>query len=192
MRRKRLRLTGFNYSESGAYFVTICAKDRARLFGEILNGVMCVNRFGGIVQECWNDLQNHYAMIALDSFVVMPNHVHGIIVIVERDRTVGEGLRPSPTGVERHGLPEIMRAFKSFSARRINEIRCTPGLPVWQRNYFEHIIRNDKSLNDIREYIAANPQRWQDDKENVSLNANDKLDMWLNAEGRKSLREKKP
>lgn len=192
MRRKRLRLAGFNYSESGAYFVTICAKDRARLFGEISNGVMCVNRFGGIVQECWNDLQNHYATIAVDAFVVMPNHVHGIIVIVERDRTVGEGLRPSPTGVERHGLPEIMRAFKSFSARRINEIRCTPGLPVWQRNYFEHIIRNDKSLDQIRQYIATNPQRWKDDKENVDVRSNDEFGMWLASEGRESLRKEKP
>jgi hypothetical protein len=92
--------------------------------------------------------------------------------------------------VTQHGLPEIIRAFKSFSARRINEIRRTPGLSVWQRNYFEHIIRNDKSLNQIREYIAINPQRWQDDKENVEIAGDDGFDMWLDAEGRKSLRKK--
>ncbi|WP_232280630.1 transposase [Chloroflexus aggregans] len=98
----------------------------------------------------------------MDAFVVMPNHVHGIVVIV------GAGLKPAPT-TTRHGLPEIVRQFKTFSARRINEMRGTPGVSVWQRNDDEHIIRNEESLNCIREYIANNPLKWQLERENLGI-----------------------
>jgi hypothetical protein len=79
---------------------------------------------------------------------------------------VGAGLRPAPTIVNRYGLPEIIRAFKAFSSRRINELRGTPGIPIWQRNYYEHVIRDEEDLNQIREYIINNPLKWDLDGEN--------------------------
>lgn len=163
-RRKPLRLKGYDYSQAGAYFVTICAKDRKHLFGRILGQRMEANTYGRIVEASWRDIPNHYRGIELDEFILMPNHIHGIVVILDDFPTLGAGSEPAPT--KRHSLSEIMGGFKTFSARRINEIRTIPGTPVWQRGFFEHIIRNEKSLTHIREYIASNPQRWMLDKEN--------------------------
>ncbi len=120
---------------------------------------MLLNGHGEIVLKCWDDLPNHYHHVQLDEFAVMPNHVHGIIILTER-----AGLKPAPT--KRRGLTEIVRAFKTFSSRRMNRIRYTPGIPVWQRNYYERIIRTDAELDGIREYIATNPLQWQTDSEN--------------------------
>jgi len=121
-----------------------------------------LNDLGKIVDKCWDDLPNHYPHIELDTFVIMPNHIHGIIMLHD---DVGAGLKPAPTR-KRHGLPEIVRAFKTFSSRHINQIRDTTGTPVWQRNYYEHVIRDETSLNDIRQYIIDNPLRWENDEEN--------------------------
>jgi REP element-mobilizing transposase RayT len=140
--------------QAGAYFVTISTHGKECLFGEIIGGVMKVNELGRKVRAVWDDLPIHYAHVATDDFVVMPNHVHGVVVM-------RAGLKPAPT--ERHGLSEIVRAFKTFSARRINEVRGTSGVPVWQRNYYEHVIRNEADCNRIAEYIANNPQRWMED-----------------------------
>ena len=113
------------------------------------------------MRASWFDLPNHYAHVRLDAFVIMPNHVHGVIVLTE----VGAGLKPAPTVVaKRHGLPEIVRGFKTFSSRRINELRGTPGTPVWQRNYYEHVIRGEDELNRVREYIDSNPTGWLEDR----------------------------
>jgi REP element-mobilizing transposase RayT len=205
-------LSRYDYSQPGEYFVTICTKDRENRFGEIVDGDMRVNDFGGIVRTCWNDLPNHYRNVELDAFVVMPNHVHGIIVLTDQfvgatsGRTpnvktvgathastdhggtiVGDGLRPSPTKpsptgpspTKKHPLSEIVRAFKSFSARRINEISKTPGVPIWQRGYYDHIIRDERSLGRIREYIETNPRRWKSDKNNPSSTSKDEFDLWV-------------
>lgn len=163
-KRKSIRLPGYNYSKPGAYFVTICVKDHVRLFGSIQNSAMQENEFGKIVRTCWNDLPRHYPSVKLDAFVIMPNHIHGVVVIVDNGNTVGAGFKPAPTNTNtpnHHGLPEIIRALKTFSARRINEIRKTPGVPVWQRNYYEHIVRNESALHQIRKYIADNPANGQ-------------------------------
>ena len=155
---KSLRLRGYDYSRTGAYFVTMCTQNRANLFGKIVKNEMRLNVYGRMVQEVWNGLPWHYPHVVLDAFVIMPNHIHGIVVL-----SVGAGLKPAPT---RHSLPEIVRAFKTFSARQINESRHTPGTPVWQRNYYEHIIRNQAALNRIRQYIIDNPGHWEKDREN--------------------------
>ena len=171
MRRKRrsIRLRGYDYSRAGAYFVTICMKNRQCLFGDIVDGKLVFNENGQIVLSVWHGLTNHYSHVELDAFVVMQNHVHGIIVLhnenIGGDGGVGAGLKPAPT-VKRHGLSEIIRGFKTFSSRRINEMRETPSRPVWQRNYYEDIIRNDDELNRIREYIQNNPANWETDREN--------------------------
>jgi putative transposase len=180
--RRSIRLKGYDYSQAGAYFVTICTQERDCLFGNVEDGEIWLNEHGQIVQAIWDDLPHHYAGVVLDAFVVMPNHVHAIVVITH-NVDVGAGLKPAPTksGLAKpaptipapaetkpkhHGLPEIIRGFKTFSARRINEYRNTPGSPIWQRSYFEHIIRNEESLNRIREYITNNPLRWDLDREN--------------------------
>jgi REP element-mobilizing transposase RayT len=93
----------------------------------------------------------------------MLNHIHGILVLAN---DVEAGLRPAPTATRRHALPEIVRAFKAFSTRRINEYRSSPGAPFWQRNYYEHVIRDEASMNRIREYIVMNPLRWSYDRDN--------------------------
>jgi len=184
-RRKAIRLPGYDYSQAGEYFVTICTKDREHIFGKIEAGRMLVNGFGEIVASCWMDLPNHYPYVQTDEFVVMPNHVHGIIVITERN-PVKEGSEPSPT--RRHPLSEIVRSFKTFSAKRINECRGTPGLSVWQRNYYEHIIRDERSLERIREYIVSNPERSLADENNLERGAMDEFSSWIIQEGLKSPR----
>src|SRR4030042_6969864 len=155
--RRSIRLKGYDYSQTGAYFVTVCVKDRHCLFGDVEQGEMMLNEYGHVVTKCGQDLTNHYAGITLDAFVVMPNHIHCIIVI---NNNVGAGLKPAPTD-KRYGLSEIVRAFKTFSSRYINQIRNTSGIPVWQRNYYEHVIRTDKELNQIREYIVNTPRQWE-------------------------------
>jgi len=167
--RRSIRLKGYDYTQAGAYFVTICTQDRMCLFGEIVDGEMRLNDAGEIVAWTWHDMPNHISNVQLDAFVVMPNHVHGIIVITDPvvAVVVGAGSEPAPT--KSYGLPEIVRQFKTFSARRINDLRGTQGTPVWQRNYYEHIIRDEESLNRIREYILNNPSRWEMDQENPSV-----------------------
>ena len=182
--RRSIRLRGYDYAQAGAYFVTIVTKDRACLFGEIVKGETRPNQFGCIVQAAWDELVNRYQGVECDAFVVMPNHIHGIIGLVDHGgvgtNDVGAGLKPARTespsttapragfkpAPTRPGLPEIIRAFKTFSARRINELRAMPGAPVWQRNYYEHVVRGENELSRIREYIANNPLQWEMDREN--------------------------
>ena len=146
--------------------MTICANKRKYLFGNIVNDEMALSEYGKIVENVWYNLTGHYQNIKLDKFIVMPNHIHGIIILMDMD-DVGAGFKPAPTGLMKYyPLSEIIRAFKTFSARHVNELRKTQGISVWQRNYHEHIVRNENELNRIREYIMNNPLRWQFDREN--------------------------
>jgi REP element-mobilizing transposase RayT len=173
-RRRSIRLKGYDYTSAGAYFVTVCTHRREALFGEVADGTMGLNDYGRLVTSAWEELPNHHSGLVLDAFVVMPNHVHGIVVLDRQGRpfdpgVVGAGFKPAPTApppARRHGLPEIVRAFKTFSARRINERRRMMGHPVWQRGYYEHVVRDDRSLRRIIEYIIANPLHWAEDREN--------------------------
>ena len=134
--------------------------------GGISAGEVNLTKVGRVVKDGWYDLLHHYEHIELDEFVIMPNHVHGIINIVDDRR--GTASR-APTRREQFGrpvsgsLPSIIRSFKSASTRRINVMRKTPGQPVWQRNYYEHIIKGETDLDRIRQYIRDNPARWADD-----------------------------
>ncbi len=172
-RRKSIRLPGFDYSQPGAYFITVCTQNRASIFGDVTEGKLCLNAAGRLAQAVWEELPQHYPHVHLDAWTVMPNHVHGIAILksdsvglVGADSVdhVGAGLKPAPT--QRHGLPEIVRAFKTFSARRINALQGTAGTALWQRNYYEHVIRDEAALDRIRQYIADNPARWHEDPEN--------------------------
>jgi REP element-mobilizing transposase RayT len=164
--RRSIRLSGYDYSQKGIYFVTVCTQNREHLFGRIENGEMQMNDAGRMVEFTWFDLPNHNPHIVLDEFVVMPDHVHGVILITDgnADVDVGAGSEPAPTEptptTERHPLSEIVRQFKTFSAKRVNQIRGITGIPVWQRDYYEHIIRNDAELDHVRQYIANNPAKW--------------------------------
>jgi putative transposase len=194
------------------YFVTVCTDGKVNLFGEILGGEMKPNAAGEAVLGAWNAIPERFAAVQLDSFVVMPNHFHGVIFIFGSGVGVGNraagsanakanskdldegaasaadanaGSKNSAEGAASRAdgnvsskdsgegaassaptLGEIMRAFKSISAIRINEILGRTGQAVWQRNYFERIVRRGKDLDKIRRYIAENPQRWGQDEEN--------------------------
>ncbi len=175
-RRRSIRLPGYDYGQAGAYFVTICTQHRTCLFGDVLDRAMRLNALGHTVQAVWDALPIHYPHVYLDAFVVMPNHVHGIIALLD-ESAVGADFKSAPTET-RHSLPEIVRAFKTFSARRINERSNTVGQPVWQRNYYEHVIRDEPSLSRIRQYIAENPARWPVDRENPTALTPEPENVW--------------
>ncbi len=149
-------------------------------YGEVVDGKMRFNPFGELVQMTWHGLPHHVDDIVLDAFVVMPNHVHGIIVLMHS--VVGathasplpnasplQQPSPRPCGPQPQSIPTIVGSFKSAVTKRVNQMRGTAGAPVWQRNYYEHIIRNDESLNSIREYIINNPLQWELDRENPNI-----------------------
>jgi putative transposase len=217
-RHNSLRLQGYDYSQNGAYFVTVVLKDRTPLFGDIVDGMMIMNDRGKAVQNVWENLPRHYDGISTDDFVVMPNHIHSILWIQNQPVGVGvskliqtnEGItaltndsrptltsqykstlmvkgagltrhsndnddankiqsekRPAPTG--KYDLSEVIRFFKSFSAKRINAMRNMSGTVVWQCGFYDHIIHDQDDLNRIRHYIQTNPLRWSLDKENRVL-----------------------
>lgn len=196
--RRSIRLKGYDYTSVGSYFITICTFQRECLFGTITDGEMQLNQYGKIVHSHWQNLPKYHPRLELDEFVIMPNHIHGILFLIDNNdissdhhNSVGAGLadnfevnagatcktrpykisiptKPAPTNnlatENNHGIPEIIRGFKTFSARRVNQIRHTSGIPVWQRNYYDHIIRDETSLQKIRQYIQTNPNLWQVDQ----------------------------
>jgi REP element-mobilizing transposase RayT len=176
--RRSIRLKGYDYSQAGAYFITLCTQDRACLFGKVVNGEMRLNDAGRMVLAEWNRLTERFPHLVLDAFVVMPNHVHGILVITDPAPTVGATV--GATLVVAPTVGNIIGAFKSrVTVEYIRGVK-TSGWPpfrgrLWQRNYYEHIIRNERALNAIRQYIMENPRRWQMDRENEALTASDPL-----------------
>ena len=172
--RRSIRLPGHDYAGAGAYFITIVAYGRACLFGDIVNGEMRLNRFGQAVTDAWAWLGAQYSYVDVDAYVVMPNHIHGVLFLREghsgRSAPGRGGSRTAPTGgALRKPLGRLIGAFKTVSAKTINQSRGTPGAPVWQRNYYEHIVRDEAALDRIRAYIADNPAHWSQDSENPSV-----------------------
>jgi putative transposase len=164
--RRYTRLIEYDYRWPGAYFITICTHDKRLLFGNIINGLMNTNDYGKIVKSCWRDLTLHYQGIGNEIFVVMPNHVHGIISI--QNTTQRSGLKPDPTPI--HPITEIIRGFKTFSSKKINLLRQSPGIPVWQRSFYEHVIRSETDYSQITDYILGNPVKWDLDTDNPDIN----------------------
>lgn len=193
LNRRSIRLKNYDYSQEGNYFITICCQDRARLFGKIDKGEMILNEAGNMIVTEWLALKSRFPNIELYEYIVMPNHFHGILGIVEN--TVGtslagvqnnedgqpQGIAPTglpPTGLPQTGLPQtelaptvgnIIGAFKSItSVEYIRGIESKNweqfNKRLWQRNYWEHIIRNDDSFDRISEYIKNNPRKWHEDK----------------------------
>jgi len=182
--RKSIRLSGYDYSRPGSYFVTICIRGKAPLFGEFLDGEMVLNSIGKAVEQCWLNIPGHFQNIELDQFMVMPNHIHGIIVIYPE--SVG-AKHASPLhlykskihGPKPNSIGSIVASFKSTVTKRINLLRKIPGQSLWQRNYYEHIIRDENELNKIRRYIINNPAKWSYDRENRNgLPIDEKKKFW--------------
>jgi len=162
--RRSIRLREYDYAQAGAYFVTIVTRDRACLFGEVVNGEMRPNQLGLIVVDEWDRSSRIRQELETDAFVLMPNHIHGVVFI---NGGVGAtGRSPLHSGPLRRSLGAFVAGFKSVVTKRVNELRATPGAPVLQRNYYEHIVRGENELNRIREYIANNPLQWEIDREN--------------------------
>ncbi len=162
--RHSIRLKDYDYTQSGAYYVTLCTEYRICLFGKIVEAEVELSSFGKVVHNCWEGLPNHYGNVELDVFVIMPNHIHGVIVLNNDNPIQGNSKD------KLHGLSEIIRGFKTFSAREINQLRNTSGKTIWQRGYYDHIIRNEKSVGKIREYIENNPLKWAFDRDNPNSN----------------------
>jgi REP element-mobilizing transposase RayT len=150
--RRSIRLRGYDYARAGAYFVTICAQERACLFGHVSGGVFHPNPYGQIVAECLDLLTDHFSHVALDACVVMPNHMHAIVVLEDMS-----GAKPTTLG-------RAIAYLKYQSTKRVNDLRGTPGVRVWRRNYYERIVRDAAALNRIRAYIAGNPLKWRQDQ----------------------------
>ena len=168
--RRSIRLKGYDYTNTGAYFITICTHQKVCLLGDIVNGEMQLNAYGRVVEFEWFKTAELRGNIVLDAFVIMPNHVHGTIIITRRGVLQYAPTQYAPTQSDFRSpsqtIGAIVRGFKSAATKQINETRHMPGAPIWQRNYYEHIIRNEKELNQIRKYIINNPLQWELDKEN--------------------------
>jgi len=168
------RWTAWDYSSHGAYFITICTANRAHDFGEIVNGEMKLSALGQSAWDCWNEIPNHFPFVELGAFVVMPNHAHGVVIIDKPDIQTVEthvvetqnlaSLQPSggnKFGPQSQNLASIVRGYKIGVTKFANQNQ----IPFkWQARYHDHVIRNVKEHERIHEYIAANPQNWNDDE----------------------------
>jgi len=184
--RRSIRLKIYDYAWEGVYFITLCTEGRICIFGEIIDGEMCLNEIGEIAVVEWEKSQEIRREIELGEWVIMPNHLHGIVII--REPTDSESPSPQETGAGRRGGPpsaqeakqveprqmrsqpkslsSLMQGYKSATTKRINVARQSWGEEVWQRNYFERVIRNQRELDAIQGYILDNPRRWAEDREN--------------------------
>lgn len=184
--RRSIRLKGYDYSSEGAYYVTIVVQGRECLFGEITDGEMVLNAYGEIVQKWWNEIPIHFPNVDLGVFVIMPNHVHGIIFITTERRGEVISPRDNPNNntqaanidetnnlggetppLRRPKLGQIVAYFKYQSTKEMNRIETDKAITkFWQRNYYEHIIRDEKDLQNKTVYIEANPSLWDEDNDN--------------------------
>ncbi len=156
--RRSIRLAGYDYGQAGWYFITLCTHQRLCLFGEIVGGETCLNAMGQIVNEEWAYIGLLRPRVILGDYVIMPNHLHAIVVIDDR--------RTSPTHPSPQTLGSIVRGVKGAATSRLRTACRNPDLRVWQRNYYEHVIRDDRDLQRIRTYIANNPMQWTEDENN--------------------------
>lgn len=160
-----MRMAGYDYSQPGAYFVTICVYKMINLFGKIDDGSMQINTYGEIAQFEWFKTPSIRPSVQLfdDEFIIMPNHIHGIIWILDVGVTGSVAQSKITRGPEPGSLGAIIGQYKSITTKRINKIRNSSGKSIWQRNYYDHIVRNERELDAIRKYIQTNPLEWKSD-----------------------------
>ena len=156
--RRTIRLRDYDYSKAGAYFITVCTYQKIETLGSITAHNIVHTKAGDIVASVWRSIPDRFPGVELDEYLLMPNHVHGIIVLPDRES------QSSSAEMKKPGLGKIIAYFKYMSTKLINQDRNQIGRRVWQRNYYEHVIRNDHDLNTIREYIQNNPRRWTIDR----------------------------
>jgi REP element-mobilizing transposase RayT len=161
--RRTIRLPGWDYAADGAYFVTVCSNFRTELFGEIVGGRMRLNAAGDVAARIWRWLPEQHSYVVLDEWCLMPNHLHGILTLTGRG-----GSRTAPTcdvaaPVRRKTVGRLIGAFKTVSTKHINQLHNTLGAVIWQRNFWEHIVRDVAELDRIRDYIRQNPTNWPAD-----------------------------
>ncbi|MEW5942070.1 MAG: transposase [Chloroflexota bacterium] len=176
--RRSIRLREFEYSAAGAYFVTVCAYTKQRLFGDIMDGEMKLNPFGEILRDEWLRSEAMRPEIKLDAFVIMPNHLHGIVGICRADEVSTWAHSRAPLQRTAKSLGSFVAQFKASATRRINAWRSKPEIRVWQRNYYEHILRNEAELDRARQYIVENPLKWELDRENPSARTIEDEEPW--------------
>jgi putative transposase len=165
-KRKKIRLKEYDYPLPGGYFITICTYEKQCILSDIVDGEICLRDAGKIVETCWHDIPNHFTDVEIDEFIIMPDHVHGIVIIHEPVGAIHESPLPASVYDRRTMmLPKIVGRFKMNSAKQINNIFGTSGSHIWQRNYYEHIIRDDRDLKNTRQYIFNNPLKWNLDDE---------------------------
>src|ERR1051326_3318731 len=179
--RRSIRLAEYDYRDDGAYFITISTRGRECAFGEIHSATWRARRRGLVALQCWRDIPNHRAYVAVDEFVVMRNHVHGVFWIQD-----GEAAANLPSvqnsraaGPMRGSVGAIVGAYKAAVTRDINRLRPGAGTGLWQANYFEHIVRDQQSRESIRNYIYTNPQRWGADRENPVGDGSDDFETFI-------------
>ncbi len=181
--REHIRLRGFDYRENHAYFVTVCSGGRSCIFGTVEGDQVRLTRRGMIIQACWKDVPNHHPFVELDQMIVMPNHFHAIICFVGNNvaatpaSPIPQGVRP--TGPASRSLSAVIGSFKSAVTRMVNHVRPGAGEGLWQPNFYEHVIRGDRGLDLIREYILNNPARWAEDEHNLASERTISFGSWL-------------
>jgi REP element-mobilizing transposase RayT len=168
--RRSIRLKGFDYSQPGAYFVTICVQGKEFSLGTIDNDKIHLSRYGQICRDVWKHVPSHFPGIYMDTLVLMPNHLHVIITILESNHAANQPQqrRGGVTPPLRPSLGQIVGYYKYQTTKEINRIRGTPGTPFWQRNYYERVVRNQNELDRIRKYIVDNPRNWDRDRNHPS------------------------
>jgi REP element-mobilizing transposase RayT len=173
--RQSIRLRQYDYAWPGAYFVTLCVREKECVLGEIVDGEMHLSEWGYIVHEFWDAIPVHFPNVSIDDRVTMPNHGHAIInidharrgaVAAPTNATLNNGEKGEGTSPLRPTLGQIVAYYKYQTTKRINVLRGMSGVPFWQRNYWEHVVRDEIDLNRIRQYIENNPLRWHEDQLN--------------------------
>lgn len=163
--RRSIRLKGYDYTQAGLYFITICCQDRICRFGTVENGEMILNEYGQIAHDEWMKTPQIRHHVELGEFIVMPNHIHGIIRLLGRGELhspIEKGVFDTPLRSPSQTVGAVVRGYKSSVTKQLGLMGFTEKL--WQRNYYEHIIRNEQSHQAISEYIRNNPAKWHDDK----------------------------
>lgn len=159
---RSIRLKGYDYTQPGAYFVTICVQDRRPCLSAIARGEVRLSPIGAIVQRHWQALPRHFPFITAEPFVVMPDHLHGIVTIHERASAEQPSPQSEPHGTTPGSLAAIIQNFKSVSTRMVNRLEDTPGARLWMEDYYERIVRDQAALEQITRYIAKNPSLWRE------------------------------
>jgi len=155
--RRSIRLPGYDYGQPGAYFVTICTYRRECTLGVVRERKVLLSVSGNIVEQSWCALSDHFLFVELDTFVIMPNHLHGIIIVKDYDQKDALVLS---NGTRSRSVGSVVQNFKSVSTRKVNQVFGKCGMTFWQRGYYERIVRDDTEWNSLRQYIASNPERW--------------------------------